>query len=200
MCLIQNYYRLHNGLFDRLKHLDGLPSLLIRLYLVPVFWMAGTNKIDFSTFMPYDGVVSWFASLNFPLPTLMAFLAGWIEILGAILLAVGLATRWIAIPLLITMLIAALAVHWDNGWLAIASTNDPDVSARLSKARELLQEHGNYDWLTGKGNFVILQNGIEFAATYFIMLLSLLFVGGSRYFSLDYWLALLFPNKKPQKS
>ena len=36
---------------------------------------------------------------------------------------------------------------------------------------------------------MVLNNGIEFAATYFIMLLSLLFTGGGRYSSLDYWLA-----------
>ncbi|MGB5096622.1 MAG: hypothetical protein WBN82_01805 [Porticoccaceae bacterium] len=43
--------------------------------------------------------------------------------------------------------------------------------------------------LAEKGNFVVLNNGIEFAATYFIMLLSLFFSGGGRYVSLDYWLA-----------
>ena len=56
-------------------------------------------------------------------------------------------------------------------------------------AKEILQEYGNYGWLTQKGNFVILNNGIEFAATYFIMLLTLLFTGGGRFFSIDYWLA-----------
>jgi len=63
------------------------------------------------------------------------------------------------------------------------------VGERVSAARSLLREHGNYDWLTEKGNFVVLNNGIEFAATYFIMLLSLFFSGGGRYVSLDYWLA-----------
>jgi len=35
---------------------------------------------------------------------------------------------------------------------------------------------------------VILNNGIEFAATYFIMLLALFFIGAGRYFSMDYWI------------
>jgi uncharacterized membrane protein YphA (DoxX/SURF4 family) len=52
-----------------------------------------------------------------------------------------------------------------------------------------LQEHGNYDWLTEYGNFVVLNNGIEFAATYFVMLLALFFIGGGKYLSIDYWLA-----------
>lgn len=59
---------------------------------------------------------------------------------------------------------------------------------KLDKAREILQNYGNYDWLTSSGSFVILNNGIEFAATYMIMLLALLVLGGGRYFSLDYWI------------
>ena len=53
----------------------------------------------------------------------------------------------------------------------------------------ILREHGNYPWLTEKGNLVVLNNGIEFAATYFIMLLVLFFYGAGRYLSLDYWFA-----------
>jgi uncharacterized membrane protein YphA (DoxX/SURF4 family) len=36
---------------------------------------------------------------------------------------------------------------------------------------------------------VILNNGIEFAATYFIMLLALFFIGAGKYLSVDYWIA-----------
>jgi putative oxidoreductase len=35
---------------------------------------------------------------------------------------------------------------------------------------------------------MILNNGIEFAATYFVMLLALFFMGGGRWVSLDDWL------------
>lgn len=37
------------------------------------------------------------------------------------------------------------------------------------------------------GSFVILNNGIEFAATYLILLLSSLFTGAGRYVGVDYW-------------
>ena len=47
--------------------------------------------------------------------------------------------------------------------------NREEVGKRLNAAKSLLREHGNYTWLTGKGNIVILNNGIEFAATYFII-------------------------------
>ena len=45
----------------------------------------------------------------------------------------------------------------------------------------------NYRYLNGSGSIVKLNNGIEFAATYFVMLLALLIIGGGRYLSLDYW-------------
>jgi uncharacterized membrane protein YphA (DoxX/SURF4 family) len=190
-------------LLDKFRVLDFLGPLLMRLYLVPVFWMAGSNKIDFSNFMPKESVVNWFGNaewgLGLPMPTLMAFLAGWSEVLGAILLALGLGVRWISIPLMVTMIMAMVTVHWQHGWLAIAEgsgwfATDRTVGAieRLDKAKELLKEHGNYSWLTENGSFVVLNNGIEFAGTYFVMLLTLFFIGAGKYFSLDHWIAQRF--------
>lgn len=192
--------RLQDGL-NKTRHLDFLAPLALRLYLVPVFWMAGSNKINFETFAPYDSVVQWFANpdwgLGLPFPTVMAYLAGYAELLGAIALLFGLAVRWTAVPLMATMLVAAVTVHWEFGWAAIADPNAPaiflndriiDSADKLVAAKSLLQAHGNYGWLTSSGSFVILNNGIEFAATYFIMLLSLFFTGAGRFFSLDYWI------------
>jgi len=188
------YYTIHNAIFPRLQYLDGLAPLAIRLYLVPVFWMAGTQKIS-----GIDSTIEWFGNpdwgLGLPFPTLMAYLAAYTEAIGALLLLIGLATRWISIPLMITMLVAAFAVHWDNGWAAIADSSAQDVAQRLGAARDILRENGNYSWLTEKGSFVILNNGIEFAVTYFVMLLSLLFAGGGRFTSADYYLSRLFPSR-----
>ena len=91
-----------------------------------------------------------------------------------------------------TMLVAIVTVHWEFGWLAIAPSLDPDIAPRLAKANELLREYGNYEWLTEKGRFVVLNNGIQFAVTYFLMLLALFFTGGGRYISADYWIARAF--------
>ncbi len=133
--------------------------------------------------------------LGLPFPALLAHLAAYTEAIGALLLLLGLATRWISMPLMITMLVAIFAVHWPNGWAAIANSNAPDVAVRLGAAREILQEHGNYSWLTEKGEFVILNNGIEFGVTYLLMLFSLLFTGGGRFTSVDYYLSRLWPDK-----
>ncbi len=97
---------------------------------------------------------------------------------------------------MITMVVAAVTVHWHNGWLAIAEGADSLFATertigaieRLDRAKAILQEHGNYDWLTQNGSLVILNNGIEFAVTYCIMLLTLYFIGAGRWFSLDHWL------------
>ncbi|MFZ5724737.1 MAG: DoxX family protein [Pseudomonadota bacterium] len=171
---------------DSFRALDFLAPLLIRLYLVPVFWVAGMNKLH-----GFDDVVLWFGpdGLDLPLPWLMAAMATATELAGAVLLLFGLAVRWISIPLMVTMLVAIFAVHLENGWYAIAQGADPGVAERLERARGLLQEYGNYDWLTEKGNFVILQNGIEFAATYFILLLTLFFIGAGRWVSVDHWIS-----------
>lgn len=184
---------------DRVRVADFFGPLALRLYLVPIFWMAGTSKIDFATFRPYSGTIEWFASIGIPFPGLNAFLAGWTEVLGAIFLLLGLATRWISIPLMCTMVVAMVTVHWQNGWLAIAEGGGLFATERtmaaaehLAQARDILQKYGDYDSLTEFGSLVVLNNGIEFAATYLIMLLVLFFSGGGRHLSLDYWIARRF--------
>ena len=189
--------RLQDGL-DATRRLDFLAPLLLRLYLVPIFWMAGTHKLaDMHSTIAWFGNPDW--GLGLPFPALLAWLAALTEVGGALLLLCGLAVRWISVPLMATMLVAIFAVHWEFGWQAIADASAPFANERvlaaaekLERARELLQEHGNYDWLTGSGKFVVLNNGIEFAAIYLLMLLSLFFVGAGRWLSIDYWLALRF--------
>jgi len=59
---------------------------------------------------------------------------------------------------------------------------------KIGAAREILMKYGNYDWLTSSGNFAIINNGVEFAVSYLIMLLALIYMGGGRFVSVDYWL------------
>jgi len=192
--LLEKYFQLHT-ILDKTRQVDFLAPLFLRLYLVPVFWMAGTQKYhSFSDTAEWFGNAEW--GLGLPFPSVMAFLATSTEIAGAIMLLFGFAVRWISIPLMFTMLVAAFSVHWTNGWLAIstgsgvfATERTIEAVERLDKAKSLLEQHGNYQWLTEHGNLVILNNGIEFAATYFIMLLALFFIGGGKYASVDYWLS-----------
>jgi len=190
-----NLYRPAHSLLNKTQMLDGLAPLLLRFYLAPILMQAGWNKLSH-----FDDTVAWFGDLDWglglPMPELMAGLAAGTEFIGGIFLIFGFAIRWISIPLMVTMLVAAFTVHWENGWLAISDAsswlaNDRviEASERLDSIKALLQEHGHYGWLTSRGSVTILNNGIEFAITYFIMLLSLFFMGGGRFLSLDYWLA-----------
>lgn len=174
--------------------LDFLAPLLIRLYLAPVFWMAGTKK-----FANFTDTAAWFGNaewgLGLPAPYVLVFLVAFVETFGALFLLFGFATRVISLPLSIIMVVAAVTAHWQNGWLAIATGSGPfatdrTVAAieRLDKAKEILQSQGDYAYLTEFGNLAMLNNGIEFAATYFVMLVALFFLGGGRYVSADYWL------------
>jgi uncharacterized membrane protein YphA (DoxX/SURF4 family) len=182
------------GWLDQSRKFDFLGPLALRLYLVPVFWVAGTNKLG-----SMDNVINWFGNdewgLGLPFPVVMAWLAVSSEVLGAIALLIGFGTRWFSIPLMVTMLVAAFSVHAKNGWQAVADPKSPfssadigDAMERLDKAKDLLKEHGNYEWLTETGNFVIANNGMEWAITYFVMLLALFFAGAGK-LSVDHLIA-----------
>ncbi|BDY04791.1 DoxX family protein [Ferrimonas sp. YFM] len=190
---MQALINLWQSFFRATQSLEGLAPLALRLYLAPVFIQAGYNKLSH-----FEDTAAWFGNpdwgLGLPFPEVMAALAAGTEFFGGILLIVGLFTRLISIPLMVTMLVAAFAVHWENGWLAIADAsswlaNEQVMAApeKLERAKAILQEHGNYDWLTSSGKFVVLNNGIEFAITYFVMLLALYFMGGGKFTSLDYF-------------
>jgi len=177
--------------------------------------LSGETDGFFSYFLADASVVQWFGNsewgLGLPFPDLLAFLAGWSEFLGGWFLLFGLFTRLVSIPLMFTMVVAATTVHWHNGWFAIAPSNPTTSSAqvldwlsipgakeslenslevqeRIGKIRGIVEEHGFTDYLYEKGKPSIINNGIEFSAFYFAMLLSLFFVGGGRFVSVDYWL------------
>lgn len=207
---MSHFFSILQNLLNKTRQLDFLAPLGFRLYLAPVLLAAGFHKLH-----AFDDTVAWFGNadwgLGLPFPWLLAALATATEIVGGLALVLGLAVRWLAGPLMITMLVAAFTVHWPNGWFAIAPSNpdtstasalakvgipgaqasldnSEEVGTRLARAKAILREHGNYQWLTEKGGIVVLNNGIEFAATYFLMLLSLFFTGAGRFVSLDYWL------------
>lgn len=177
---------------------DWLPLLALRLYLAPIFWVAGMQKLNnFADTAEWFGNSEW--GLGLPFPELMAGLATAAELVGAVSLVLGLALRYMAIPMMATMVVAIVSVHAKNGWLAIAEgmglfSNERTMAAadRLAEVKEILMEHGDYERLTEYGSIVILNNGVEFAATYLVMLIVLFFWGAGRWVSADYWIARRF--------
>ena len=204
--------RAFDALVEKFSGFDGLPLLLIRVFLAPIMIYAGYGKLQlgadvgfFEQFLADPNVVAWFGNpdwgLGLPLSGVLAFLAAWTELIGGWLLLFGLWTRLVSLPLMFTMAVAAGTAHWDNGWHAFPETKltvpwewrmdlIAEGNERKAAAIQVLKQHGNYEWLTGAGKITVLKGGIEFAATYFIMFMVLFFYGGGRYFSLDYWLTL----------
>ncbi|RMA79956.1 DoxX family protein [Umboniibacter marinipuniceus] len=185
----------------RLASASFLANLALRLFLAPIFIMAGSKKLA-----NIDNTIAWFANddwgLGLPFPELLGWSVALLEFVGGFLILFGLATRLIALLLFFTMIVAAFTAHWANGWQMIA---DPswfgvnervaESAAKLSKAKEILQQHGNYRWLSSSGSIVILNNGIETAINYAVMLLALAKLGGGRWISIDFWIKRRVGNK-----
>lgn len=85
---------------------NGLQSpllLAIRLFWGGSFIIAGLGK-----FIHQEPVIAYFASLGIPFPSFSVDLTATVEIVGGILLVLGLFSRLASIPLFITMLVALL--------------------------------------------------------------------------------------------
>ena len=166
--------------FGWLRGFDFLPPLLLRLFLAPLLWVSGSQKLglftsDYLIYKPstwanpeiYQTTADKMATLPFIggfSDQLPAFIGG-LEIIGAFLLIIGFAVRWISIPLL--ALVALTAFTALNGQSVFAALND------------ILMTHGYTDMThTSFGKVTI----------YFIMLLSLFFMGAGRFFSVDWFL------------
>ena len=79
-------------------------TLLLRIMVGSVFLWEGVLK-----FVYVNQGVGRFTKLGIPLPAVTANLVGVLEIFGGTLLLLGLATRLIAIPLMIEMVVAMLS-------------------------------------------------------------------------------------------
>jgi putative oxidoreductase len=63
-------------------------------------------------------IADWFGSMGIPLPTLNAYMAATTEIVGVVLLTLGLFIRVISVPLIVVMVVAITTVHLANGFSA----------------------------------------------------------------------------------
>ena len=109
MSISTKYY----SLVGHLEKSAAVPLLLLRLVLAYGFY--GPAKMKWKDI---NSVIDWFGSIGIPAPVFNAYLAAGTEMLGVVLLVLGLGTRLIAIPLVITMLVAIKTVHWANGFEA----------------------------------------------------------------------------------
>ncbi|MBS0514041.1 MAG: DoxX family protein [Proteobacteria bacterium] len=160
---MQNLIPLWESLAARLRGIGQiLPPLVLRLIMAFEFWQSGVEK--------YYGE-NWFADIQdkFPFPfsaipaDLSWFLSTWLEIGGALLLLVGLFTRFAAYSLFVLTFVATAAVHW------------PDMITMWS---DLAKGYAITDM--GHGNF-------KLPLLFVVMLLPIIFQGPGK-ISLDYLL------------
>ncbi len=86
--------------------------------------------------------------------------------------------------MMFVMGVARAMVYWTHGWPAIA-----DKGAESTQSTWLANNFPDrYNYVTSLGDPVMLNGGMDFAVTYFIMLFTLFLYGCGRYVSVDHWL------------
>jgi len=96
-----------------LQNFQSLALLLARLIVAYGFLEPALMKWN-----DMGAVAQWFGSMGIPFPTLNAYMAGTTEIVGVVLVALGLFTRLISIPMMIIMVVAIMTVHLGHGFSA----------------------------------------------------------------------------------
>jgi len=98
------------GLAERIGHaFRWLSPTLARLTIGLVFFQSGWAKLH-----DLEKVTDYFTTLGLPAPAFQARLASTAEFTCGGLLLLGLATRFAAIPLIITMCVAIRTALWDQ--------------------------------------------------------------------------------------
>jgi len=93
----------------------------------------------------FAGFTGFVASLGFPIPVVFAAIVVALEVIGGLLLIVGLCTRWISALYMVEMLVTTLLVKMPNLGF-IAPQGKPGVGAEL-------------DLLLLAGAFILLTHG-----------------------------------------
>ena len=105
-----------DNIYSKLSDFGGFFSmLLLRLFIAWEFWGAGQKKLNGRNW--FEHIVDDFPFPFNVIPTNISwFIATWAEVLGAIALAVGLATRFWALTLIILDVVAWYSVHAGKGY------------------------------------------------------------------------------------
>lgn len=84
-----------------------------RVILGFIFIMHGWQKLHTNGI---DATTAFFTTVNVPAPEFSAYAATWVELVGGILLILGLALPLVSVLLIIDMIGAIATVHWSNGF------------------------------------------------------------------------------------
>jgi putative oxidoreductase len=143
---------------------DFVWPLALRLIMFWEFWESGVTKLNGKNWFADIPWADWQIGFPFPFnqisPELNWFAATWGELVFAIMILLGLFTRFAAISLIVVTAVATAAVHWPADWASLSE---------LWKGYAITSK--------GFGNF-------KLPLLFVVMLLPLVFHGGGR-LSLD---------------
>lgn len=97
---------------------ESIGLTLVRLVLGVVFVISGVGKVlgVGPKTLPIADFAGLLAGFGLPVPTLLAWFVGLVELAGGVLLVVGLGTRLVGLVLAINMAVATALVHLPNGF------------------------------------------------------------------------------------
>ena len=156
---ISKHYKFVINLLNSLA--PFIPLLLLRLVLAWEFGESGLEKLQGT---------NWFAELSFPFPfSLLSAetnwaLSSWFELIGAVALLLGVATRFFSLSLMTITIVAILSVHWPEHFNSMSE---------FLRGYRLVDEYSD-----GFGNY-------KLPVIYLVMFLPLLFNGAGK-LSLDF--------------
>ncbi len=105
--------KLYSEVARLLSYLQSVALLFARLAVAYGFYEPAMMK-----WSDIGSVSDWFGSMGIPFPTLNAYMAATTEIVGVVLLSLGLFTRIISLPMIIIMIVAIKTVHLAHGFSA----------------------------------------------------------------------------------
>jgi putative oxidoreductase len=118
MSAVNQVARAYAGVASVFNYLRSPLLLAIRLYWGWQFATDGWGKLTH-----LDRVTSYFATLNLPAPHMTALFVSLVELVGGIVLAIGIGTRLIALILFINMTVAFWTAEKD-AFLGVLSSPD----------------------------------------------------------------------------
>jgi putative oxidoreductase len=95
-------------------HAENYSSLMLNVGLMVMrvgFGLTMAFAHGLGKIPPKDGFIGYLSSMGLPAPLAMGWMAGLSELVGGLFIAIGLATRWSAASLTVTMAVAFFMAH-----------------------------------------------------------------------------------------
>jgi putative oxidoreductase len=113
-----------------LKKLQSFGPIVLRLTLGIVLFWHGCKKFNDGI----SGVKGFFTYLNIPVPGFAAYVVALLELIGGILIVVGLATRFVSLLFIIELLVAVFVYKYGKAHTGLIAPDPKGAGAELDWA------------------------------------------------------------------